>query len=78
MTVGMVGLKAITAVLVAAVGAGIKVIGAELLFAFETRPDRSNAADGTGIDMVGAELLFAVETRSGRSNAADGTGRQRV
>lgn len=43
----MVGVKANTAVVVAAVGAGIDMVGAELLFAIETRLGRRNAADGT-------------------------------
>jgi hypothetical protein len=37
MTVGVVSVKAITTILVAAVGAGINMIGAKLLFAIEAR-----------------------------------------
>jgi len=37
MTIGVVSVKAITTILVTAVGAGINMIGAELLLAIETR-----------------------------------------
>jgi hypothetical protein len=36
-TIGVVSVKAITTILVATVGAGIDVVGAELLFAIEAR-----------------------------------------
>lgn len=47
MTVDMMGIKAITAVVVATVGAGIDMVGAELLFAIETRFGGSDVAHGT-------------------------------
>jgi len=37
MTIGVVSVKAITTILVAAVGAGIDMIGAELLLAIEAK-----------------------------------------
>jgi hypothetical protein len=47
MTIGLVSVKAITAILVATVGAGINMVGAELLFAIETRLVGRNAANRT-------------------------------
>ncbi len=47
MTIGMVGVKASTTILAAAVGAGIEMVGAELLFAIEARLARGDTAHGT-------------------------------
>jgi hypothetical protein len=47
MTIGMVGVKAITTILVAAVDAGIDMIGAKLLFAIEARLAGRDTAHGT-------------------------------
>jgi hypothetical protein len=44
MTIGVVSVKAITTILVAAVGAGIDMIDAELLLAIEARLARRNTA----------------------------------
>ena len=47
MTIGVVSVKAITAILVVAIGAGINMIGAELLFAIEARLAGRDTAHGT-------------------------------
>jgi hypothetical protein len=47
MTIGVVSVKAITTILVAAVGAGIDMIGAEWLLAIEARLAGRNTAYGT-------------------------------
>ena len=47
MTIGVVSVKAITTILAAAVGAGIDMIGAELLFAIDARLRGRNIAHGT-------------------------------
>jgi hypothetical protein len=47
MTIGVVGVKAITTILVAAVGTGIDMIGAKLLFAIEARLAGRDIAHGT-------------------------------
>jgi len=47
MTVGVVSVKAITAILVAAVGAEINMVGTELLFAIEARLAGCNTTHGT-------------------------------
>jgi len=46
-TIGVVSVKAITAILVATVGAGIDMADAELLFAIEARFGGRNTAYGT-------------------------------
>ena len=53
MTIGVVRFKAITAIMVAAVGAGIDMIGAELLFAIEAR-------------LAGRDTAHRTERQSGR------------
>jgi hypothetical protein len=47
MTIGVVSVKAITTVLVAAVGTGIDMIDAELLFAIEASLAGRDTAHGT-------------------------------
>jgi hypothetical protein len=47
MTIGVVSVKASTTILGVAVSAGIDMVGAELLFAIETRLAGGDAAHGT-------------------------------
>jgi hypothetical protein len=47
MTIGVVSVKASTTILVAAVGAGIDMVDAELLFAIEARLAGRDTAHGT-------------------------------
>jgi hypothetical protein len=47
MTIGIVSVKASTTILVAAVGAGIDMVGTELLFAIEARLAGGDTAHGT-------------------------------
>ena len=47
MTVGVVRVEAITTIVVATVGAGVNMVGAELLFAIEARLAGWNTAHGT-------------------------------
>ena len=47
MTVGVVSVKAITTILVAAVGTEINMVSAELLFAIEARFAGCDTTDGT-------------------------------